>query len=136
MRLFDCKCKSLNRLGEHIKTNNNKTDKLREQHKQQCRNTVYQAQDATANRYLSGSGWEIMYSCFVMCLFILCVRLVCVCFVFVCCYMCLFDCKCKNLNRLGEHIQHINEAEKLREKHNNKHRHTGYPAHEPPRINI
>ena len=29
---------------------------------------------------------------------------------FVCCYMCVFDCKCNNLKRLGEHIKQHKET--------------------------
>ena len=53
-------------------------------------------------------------------------------------HMFFFDCKCKSLNRLGEHIKqnmkNINKTEKLREKQ--QIRNTGYPAHEPPRTSI
>ena len=53
--------------------------------------------------------------------------------------MCLFDCKCKSLKRLGENIKNNRkkhkQTEQLKEKHKQKNRNTGYPAHEPPRIN-
>ena len=48
----------------------------------------------------------------------------------------MFDCKCTSLKRLGENIQH---RKKQKQKHNNSKNNrnkTGYPAHEPPRINI
>ena len=67
---FDGKCKSLNRLGEHIENHKNKTqkkntaeNKQRQFREQQNRNTGYPALDPTNNKYLSGSGWEIMF-CF------------------------------------------------------------------------
>ena len=77
------------------------------------RNTGYPALDPTKNKYLSGSGWEMMYLCFVS---LFCVFLEAV-YVFVCFYKCFFDCKCNSLNRLGENRQtNRNETEKLREK--------------------
>ena len=78
----------------------NKTEQLRETYKQNI-NTGYPVQDPTANKYLSGSGWEIMYLCsfcFVLCFFL---EVYC-CFVVICA---VFDCKRKCLNRLGENIQ-------------------------------
>ena len=56
-------------------------------------------------------------------------------------YMCFFDCKCKSLNRLGEHIKttQTKHKETITQKSFEKNitnRNTGYPAHEPPRINI
>ena len=51
--------------------------------------------------------------------------------------MCLFDCKCNNWNRLGEHITNITQqinihkTEKLRDKHTTKNINTGYPAQDP-----
>ena len=98
-----CSGKSLNRLGENRKEKKKKKkiEKLREKHYIYIyinRHTGYPALDPTANKYLSGSGWEIMYFC---------------CFLFVCfsrssyllfllLYVFLFDCKCNSLNRLGE----------------------------------
>ena len=38
----------------------------REKHLNKNINTGYPALDPTANKYLSGSGWEIMYLCFVL----------------------------------------------------------------------
>ena len=54
-------------------------------------------------------------------------------------YICVFDCKCKSLKRLGENIQNI-KKHKQNKQNNSKeniqqNRNTGYPAHEPPRIN-
>ena len=122
MCFFDCKCKSLNRLGENITTKQTQTvikQKSLEKNIKH-RNTGYPALDPTGNKYFSGSGWRIMYfSCF------------------KCVYMCLFDCKCKNLNRLGENIkqkqhrQNIHNTEKLREKQHKTHINTGYPAQDP-----
>ena len=72
---FDCKCKSLKRLGENLtkqtEINNNKTEQLEEKHKQNNINTGYPALDPTANRYLSGSGWEIyvFFLLFFLCMF-------------------------------------------------------------------
>ena len=63
-------------------------------------------------------------------------------FVVVCVYMCVFDCRCKHIKRLGEHSSRQNNTEqtteKLREhsqhkyieKHMNNGIHTRYPAHE------
>ena len=67
------------------------------------RNIGYPALDPTANKYISGSGWEI-YVCSVCCLCCY-VFLRVVFLLFVCFYMCLFDCKCKSLQRLGENIK-------------------------------
>ena len=62
MCFFDCKCKSLKRLGENIKQTERyikqTTDKLKEKHKNKHRNTGYPAHEPTVNKYLSGSGWE------------------------------------------------------------------------------
>ena len=79
------------------------------------------AHHSTANQYLSGSGWEIMYLC---CVYVF-VVVICAC----------FDCKCKSLNRLGENNKKQKKQKKLREKHK-KNINIGYPALEPPRINI
>ena len=53
-------------------------------------------------------------------------------------YMCFFDCKCKSLKRLGENIKK-NDRKKHKQnrttKGKQKNINTGYPAHEPPRIN-
>ena len=63
-------------------------------------NTGYPALDPTANKYLSGSGWEISVLFFVF------VNVLSVVLLFLfCCYMCFFDCKCKSLQRLGENIK-------------------------------
>ena len=85
----------------------------------------------SANKYLSGSRWEIMNVCFFLffrCLF----SYIYIYYVFIC----FFDCKCESLNRLGENrkARNRNTTEKLREKQNN--RNTGYPAHEPPSRNL
>ena len=42
---FDCKCKSLKRLGENINTNKTKNRQLREQHKKENRTTGYPAHE-------------------------------------------------------------------------------------------
>ena len=66
--VFDCKCKSLKRLGENInkkniKKHNTKTIKTKKRNSKENRttnrNTGYPALDPTANKYISGSGWEI-----------------------------------------------------------------------------
>ena len=95
--VFDCKCKSLKRLGENI-TNRKKHKQKHTNSKKNIkhRNTGYPALDPTANKYLSGSGWEISVFLF------LCFSLSCSVF-FV--FMCFVDCKCKSLKRLGEHIK-------------------------------
>ena len=52
----------------------------------------------------------------------------------------MFDCKCKNLkktrrrHKTNKHKDTYKQTEQLEEKHK-KNRNTGYPAHEPPRIN-
>ena len=100
--------------------------------KQQNRNTGYPAQDPTTNKYFSGSGWEIMYLCFVCYFVVFFSKLV---YVLFCCYMCFFDCNCKSLNRLGESITKTQTNRTTSRKHKNN-RNTRYPAHEPPRIYI
>ena len=56
------------------------------------------------------------------------------CYVVIC--VC-FDCKCKNLKRLGENINtNKTKNRQLREQHKKENRTTGYPAHEPPRIYV
>ena len=83
MCLFDCKCKNLNRLGENIKTKHKETVKQQKSFENNNKNinTGYPALDPTANKYLSGSGWEIMILClfyvfleavyvFVLCLYV------------------------------------------------------------------
>ena len=92
MCFFDCKCKSLKRLGENITQN-------RKQHKQKHknsknntknnRNTVYPALDPTANKYLSGSGWEIC--CFGFFLELLCFVSVSFCFRLVFLSFCIYN---------------------------------------------
>ena len=101
--LFEHKCKSLKRLGENRKNKKNRkkqnkkqTAKTRRKTLKKNRNTGYPDLDPTANKYLSGSGWEISVFLF------LCFSLSCSVF-FV--FMCFVDCKCKSLKRLGEHIK-------------------------------
>ena len=62
--------------------------------------TGYPALDPTANKYLSGSGWEIsvlffMFSFYYFYVFRFFFELLYLC----CCYMRLFGCKCKSLNK-------------------------------------
>ena len=69
------------------------------------RHTGYPALDPTANKYLSGSGWEIMH--FVVSIdfmFLSKLFFFHLCFLFFCFHMCFFECKCKRLNRLRENI--------------------------------
>ena len=58
---FDCKCKSLKRLGENIKQttkiNRNKYNNYKKNIKQQ--KYRISSPQTSANKYLSGSGWEI-----------------------------------------------------------------------------
>ena len=84
MSLFACKCKSLNRLGENVKTTEI-TQKSFENNDKISRTTGYPALDPTANKYLSGSGWEIMILCFYF-YFFFCK---CVFFLF---FLCFFFC--------------------------------------------
>ena len=76
-------------------------EKLREK-QEQTKNTGYPALDPTANKYLSGSGWEIMYFMFSPSFR----------FVFLCCYFKSIDRKCNNLKRLGEHIKQHKQTHK------------------------
>ena len=80
----------------------------------------------TANKYLSGSSWEI--SVFVVFFF------ECLCFVFMFLYMC-FDCKCQSLKILGENLKHRKKDNQQNRTTLRKiNRNTGYPALEPPQI--
>ena len=73
------------------------------------RNTGYPALDPTANKYLSGSGWEISVL-FVLCLLLCFVCVLWVVMCFICVYMWCFDCKCKSLKRLGENKKQHKET--------------------------
>ena len=73
----------------------------REQHLNKNRNTGYPALDPTANQYFSGPGWEIMYLCVVNLFCVFARSFLCVCIF----HICVFDCKCKHLNRPGESIK-------------------------------
>ena len=74
-------------------------------------------------------GWEMSVFYVLVYVLMFLFKLLC-CFVFGC-YTCLFDCKCKSLKRLGEHIQyttqqHIHKHNKqtettLRNKQQHKH---------------
>ena len=73
---FDCKYKSLKRLGENMKQTERNINKQKNSiENRQNRNTGYPALDPTANKYLSGSGWEIsvcfVFSVFLVVLFVL-----------------------------------------------------------------
>ena len=71
-------------------------------------NTGYPALDPTANKYLSGSGWEISVFCFLFKSIVVCFPssfYVCLMFLYV-----FFDCKCKSLKRLGENKQKHKET--------------------------
>ena len=71
-------------------------------------NTGYPALDPTANKYLSGSGWEIyVFSVYYVFLLSFCL---------FCLYMCFFDCKCKSLKRLGENIKTNRKKQKATDK--------------------
>ena len=114
--VFDCTCKSLDRLGEQTNnlTNNNNTEKLRDEHTTN-RNTGYPAQDPTANKYIRfrlGNNVFLMFLLYVF--FLLFSPSLVVVFVLLL-YMCLFDCKCKSLNRLGENSKNIKQQKPLRE---------------------
>ena len=69
---FDCKCKSFKRQGENT-TTNRKKQKTKDNNSKKNRNkrtTGYPALDPTANKYISGSGWEIyVFLFFVLCFF-------------------------------------------------------------------
>ena len=83
---FPKKLKKTRRNRKNSKTNGNNI------------NTGYPALDPTANKYLSGSGWEI--SVFYVFVYVFLLSFCVLCF-----YVCLFDCKCKSLKRLGENIK-------------------------------
>ena len=99
MCFFDCKCKSLKRLGENrkkTKRNIKQTEKLEGKQKKQKYRISSPRTSANKSHKLFAEvrGLEILYFCFL-------------CFpssfsVFFCFYMCFFDCKCKSLKRLGE----------------------------------
>ena len=59
---FDCKCKSLNRLGENIKQQQTNSEKLREHQKNI--DTGSPAQDPTANKYIRFRLGNNVFSCF------------------------------------------------------------------------
>ena len=119
MCFFDCKCKSLKRLGENIKTNNKKTKRttqLKEKHKQ---TEIQDFQPSTRPRKinisqgLAGRFLLFFFFMYFMCLFMFSLEFVFM-FFFVFLYVC-FDCKCKSLKRLGENI-------KQKHKETNKHK--------------
>ena len=58
----------------------------REQHLNKNIHTGYPALHPTANKYFSGSGWEIMYLCFVNLFYVFLKAF----YVFVCLCMCLY----------------------------------------------
>ena len=67
--MFDCKCKTSKIIGENITTNiqQHKQNRKASSKNINNRHTGYPAQDPTANKYLSGSGWEIFYLCMLCC---------------------------------------------------------------------
>ena len=120
----DCKCNSLKRRGENIKQNRKKQKQKQNNSKNNIntnRNTGYPALDPTANKYLSGSGWEmIVVSVVVVYVFMCCCCYSCyVLFVCICVF---FDCKCNSLKRQGEHMkpQQHKETYNKTEQHSNK----------------
>ena len=50
----------------------------------------------------------------------------------LCFYMCFFDCKCKDLKRLGGNRK-TEQKQNRQTRRNTQNRNTGFPAHEPPR---
>ena len=101
------------RLGEAMQQTEHKHQPNRQASRKQTkqhRNTGYPALDPTANKYLSGSGWEISVF-FSLCFYV---------FLFSFClfgFMCFFDCKCKSLKRLCEN--RTKHKETYKQKHNN-----------------
>ena len=85
--LFDCKCKSLKRLGENIKQQQKETEKQQNNFKKNInnRNTGYPALDPTANKYISGSGLDIS----VVVLLFVCFSVVFLFFILNVFYMCV-----------------------------------------------
>ena len=86
--MFDCKCKSLNRLDENIQKHKqnkkeNKYNRKASRKNINKQNAGYPALDPTANKYLSGSGWRIMYFC------CLCVLFFSKLFMYVFMYVCI-----------------------------------------------
>ena len=107
MCLFDCKCKSLNRLGERINKQIRKTHQQNQQTKSFEKNTtkttdIQDIQPSTRPRInisqVPAGKWCISVCSVFM--FFFCFSRSCLCCLSVC--ICVFDCKCKSLNRLGE----------------------------------
>ena len=123
MCLFDCKCKSLKRLGENIKQNRKKQttkEKLEGEHKQNI-NTGFPAREPLRKMNIS-KGLAGRFLFFFFFFFFLCFPLIYI-YIYIHIYFLFFlfkdnmllyvffDCKCKSLKRLGENI-------------NNKHKET------------
>ena len=138
---FDCKCKSLNILGENIKTQQKETEQQKHKNskdnRKTNRNTGYPALDPTANKYISGSGWE---NCCFYIISLCCVYVFLLVFMFVLMLLyVLFRLQMQKLKKTRrthnkQHKINITTTYKLKEQHKNN-RNTRYPAHEPPRIN-
>ena len=103
MCFFDCKCKSLKRLGEN-KNNRKKHKQKHENSKEnrQNRNTGFPAHEPPRKINISkGLAGRFLFSCFSFFYVFLWVFM----FFFFFVFMCFFDCKCKSLKRLGENIK-------------------------------
>ena len=70
------KLKKPRRKQQKTERNRRTTEQLEEKHKTN-RNTGYPALDPTANKYLSGSGWEISVFIFKQICFSVCLRVLC-----------------------------------------------------------
>ena len=110
MCVFDCKCKSLKRLCENIK---NKQQHKETEHKQQNnsknnintnRTTWFPAHEPLRTITISkGLAGRFLFSFMFLFLFMFSFELLC--FLFYVFIGVFFDCKCKHLKRLGEHIK-------------------------------
>ena len=115
---FDCKCKSLKRLGEYIKKNRKKHKQTQNNSKKNRNNkninTVFPAHELPRNINISkGLAGRFLF------LFYVFLRVFLFCLLFICVFV---DCKCKSLKILGENINkteiNTNTTDKLEETHN------------------
>ena len=137
MCFFDCKCKSLKRLGENRKTTERNINKKQNNSKENSknRNTGFPAHEPlrkiNISKGLAGRFSFFVLLCFPSSSFFLFYFL----FYKLCFYMCFFDCKCKSLKRLGENIKqterNIIKTEKNRKQLEGKHKTQKYRISSP-----